>query len=506
MNILSDFFNWISTPQGTDTMIKIFGLIGVFVTLFYTHKRAQSMEKQIAATQEQLLLSKKSQVTDQFNKAIEQLAHEKKEVRIGGLYTLNRLTTEDPNLISNIQEIIISYIQNHYSAIPKLNQRIFQFGLLDDFFQIIPLPDGYRYASDLEKKIIEELHNEELLDNEGIIIKSPSLPIRKTSFDLYKIVKKVDVLGSGVDADDVLIYLLRANYFKLTEPQSDIRVAFEIITKLANNIKTVSHISNSNLHHIFLHGFSFINFNFSNSIFGSADLSFGRFIKCNMSNVIFQGAHLCCSTFEECDLDKADFQFIKTWAGGEKDYHDKAENYLANNRRICLKNSTLKYTNFRFSILINSDFSDTKHRNSQFGHSQIDNSDFSNAKLHDTQFGDTSAYNCKFVRANISGCSFNNTKLCGSDFSNCRSEPLSLKRDKQSPFPTRFQSADLENVIFDNAELYDVDLRETKNLTIDQLIKAKSLKGAKLDIELQQEIKNKHPHFFEDMVKQDVNL
>jgi hypothetical protein len=196
MITISEFFNWISTPQGTDTMIKIFGLIGVFVTLFYTHKRAQSMEKQIAATQEQLTLYKKTQITDQFNKAIEQLAHEKKEVRIGGMYTLNRLTNEEPSLINNVQEIIISYIQNHYSALPKLNQRIFKFGFINDFFQIVPLPDGYLYTSDLEKKIIEELHNEELLDNEGVIVKSPPLPIRKNSFELYKIIKKVDVLGS----------------------------------------------------------------------------------------------------------------------------------------------------------------------------------------------------------------------------------------------------------------------------------------------------------------------
>jgi len=490
MITISEFFNWISTPQGTDTMIKIFGLIGVFVTLFYTHKRAQSMEKQIAATQEQLTLYKKTQITDQFNKAIEQLAHEKKEVRIGGMYTLNRLTNEEPSLINNVQEIIISYIQNHYSALPKLNQRIFKFGFINDFFQIVPLPDGYLYTSDLEKKIIEELHNEELLDNEGVIVKSPPLPIRKNSFELYKIIKKVDVLGSGVDADDVLIYLFKENFFKLTEPQSDIRIAFEILTKLANAINTVSHITNSNLHHIFMHDFSFCNFNYSNSIFHSADLSFTMFLDCDMSNTIFQGAHLCCSTFENCVLYRADFQFIKTWAGGDKDYHDKAENYLLNNRRICFKNSVLKYTNFRFSVLYNSDFSDTEHRNSQFGHSKLENSDFSDSNLNDTQFGNASAYKCIFIGADISGCSFNNTKLCESDFSNCKSKPLSSKRDKGNPFPTTFKGADLRDVIFDNAELYDVDFRESKNLQIDQLLKAKTLKGAKFDTELQNELSN----------------
>jgi|GEM_PF-6927815 len=87
MNEISDFLTW----AGTDTIIKIIGLLGIIVTSWFAYKRAKSMEKQISATQEQLLLSKKSQITEQFNKAIEQLAHEKKEVRIGGLYTLNRL-------------------------------------------------------------------------------------------------------------------------------------------------------------------------------------------------------------------------------------------------------------------------------------------------------------------------------------------------------------------------------------------------------------------------------
>ena len=63
------------------------------------------------------------------------------------------------------------------------------------------------------------------------------------------------------------------------------------------------------------------------------------------------------------------------------------------------------------------------------------------------------------------------------------------------------QGANLQNAYLQDAILLNVDLRNAKNLTLDQLSKAKSLYGAELDPELRKQVEAKYSHLLEEPVE-----
>ncbi len=75
-------------------------------------------------------MGRMQQLTEQFSKAIEQLGHSSTDVRLGGLYTLERLLSEDQLDAGPIVEIIVAYINSHaplgedenYNDIPFLER------------------------------------------------------------------------------------------------------------------------------------------------------------------------------------------------------------------------------------------------------------------------------------------------------------------------------------------------------------------------------------------------
>ena len=457
------------------------------------------MGKQNEATQKQIALSEKNQITNQFNNAIEQLANSSLEVRIGGLITLKRLAQESPDLLKNIVEIIQVYAKTHFKAKSRIGSPIFRpgIGYFSDFkdSNVLSVPKGFKDKVEFKAKVIEVLKSQGFVNSNEVVIKNLFNAEGKLNIDLYEIVKMADVLGIGTDADYVLSEILKSHSYKETIPVTDIRIALDTITELLKGESYSTSMTFLKFNHIVISGYSFANIDFSYSDFHSSDLSFNSFNQCQFSDSIFNGAHLCCTIFENCDLSDTQFQFIKTWAGGGKNYYDKAENYLENNKRISFRNSKLERTYFRFSKLYFSDFSNTYQYNSQFGGTELQTSDFSESILQDVQFGEASAYSCNFRKSKLSGCSFNKTKLIGSDFSNCIFEPIdrNTKKMKSSGFPTIFDDADLKDVIFEDASLFDVDFRESKNLTFEQVIKAKTLKGARFDKKLMERIESEKP-------------
>ena len=71
---------------------------------------------------------------------------------------------------------------------------------------------------------------------------------------------------------------------------------------------------------------------------------------------------------------------------------------------------------------------------------------------------------------------------------------------------TDLQDADLQTAVLDDANLQGADLqdaylRRVSNLTLEQLSGVKSLYGAKLDPELEEQVKEKYPHLLEEPVE-----
>jgi hypothetical protein len=95
-----------------DGWLKIGGIataITAVAALFYTAKTLQS-------TQNQYGLSEQGQVTDRFSKAVEHLGSDKIDVRLGGIYSLERLARDSPKDQPTIIEILSAFVRTQAPA------------------------------------------------------------------------------------------------------------------------------------------------------------------------------------------------------------------------------------------------------------------------------------------------------------------------------------------------------------------------------------------------------
>ncbi|MGW6730216.1 pentapeptide repeat-containing protein [Nocardia sp. NPDC055029] len=74
--------------------------------LWFTGQSLQSTEQQYA-------LSEQAQVTERFTKAVEQLGSDKPDVRLGSIYSLERLGRDSPQDQPVILEILTSFVRTH---------------------------------------------------------------------------------------------------------------------------------------------------------------------------------------------------------------------------------------------------------------------------------------------------------------------------------------------------------------------------------------------------------
>jgi uncharacterized protein YjbI with pentapeptide repeats len=111
----------------------IFAGIAVFINAFYAAKRAEAMEKSALAANESAkaalknaeaalknaVIAEDKQITERFAKAIEQLGSEKIEVRLGAIYTLERIAKDSPKDHWTIMEILTAFVRENAPKKPE---------------------------------------------------------------------------------------------------------------------------------------------------------------------------------------------------------------------------------------------------------------------------------------------------------------------------------------------------------------------------------------------------
>jgi uncharacterized protein YjbI with pentapeptide repeats len=88
------------------TMAQVLGGVALLVGLYLTWRR-------IAATERTVEISQEGQITERFTRAIEQLGHEKIEIRLGGIYALERIARDSEKDHWPIIEVLTTYIRDN---------------------------------------------------------------------------------------------------------------------------------------------------------------------------------------------------------------------------------------------------------------------------------------------------------------------------------------------------------------------------------------------------------
>jgi uncharacterized protein YjbI with pentapeptide repeats len=104
----------------TDTRTAMLtGLAGLAAIggLIFTARNLQINQKTLEATQqsqtETIRLSREAQLTERYTKAIEQLGSEKLDIRLGGLYALERIAVDSERDHASIVEVLSAFVREH---------------------------------------------------------------------------------------------------------------------------------------------------------------------------------------------------------------------------------------------------------------------------------------------------------------------------------------------------------------------------------------------------------
>ncbi|MFI6482259.1 pentapeptide repeat-containing protein [Nonomuraea sp. NPDC050663] len=87
------------------------GLLFTGGGLIYTARTWETGQDTLKATQQQ-------QITDRYTKAVEQLGSAQADVRLGGIYALQRLATDSPRDRDTIREVLASFVRGHDLCTP----------------------------------------------------------------------------------------------------------------------------------------------------------------------------------------------------------------------------------------------------------------------------------------------------------------------------------------------------------------------------------------------------
>jgi hypothetical protein len=104
----------------------IAGAVGIYFTWRGQQHAREAQEEnqrntlvQLENAQEQLDVTRQGQMTERFTRAIEQLGSDKLEIRLGGIYSLERTAHEEQNYHWPIMEVLTSYVRRHASRKPE---------------------------------------------------------------------------------------------------------------------------------------------------------------------------------------------------------------------------------------------------------------------------------------------------------------------------------------------------------------------------------------------------
>src|SRR6516165_2326495 len=92
----------------------IVAVAGFVTNVINTRATTEVSRRAVEAAQRTVELTEQGQVTDRYSKAIEQLGSDKGlDVRIGGIYALERIAHDSPRDYPTIMDVLATFIRDH---------------------------------------------------------------------------------------------------------------------------------------------------------------------------------------------------------------------------------------------------------------------------------------------------------------------------------------------------------------------------------------------------------
>jgi hypothetical protein len=88
------------------TLLQGLGGLAVLAGVFFTYRKAQTGRRQLEVAQQ-------GQVTERFTRAIDQLGNTNLDVRLGGIYALERIANDSPQDRATVAEVLTAFVRGH---------------------------------------------------------------------------------------------------------------------------------------------------------------------------------------------------------------------------------------------------------------------------------------------------------------------------------------------------------------------------------------------------------
>jgi hypothetical protein len=95
------------------TLLQGLGGVVLLVGAYFTYR-------QLTNSRAQLQVAQQGQITERFTRAIDQLGHAQLDVRLGGIYALERIARDSPADRATIGEVLTAFVRSHAPWPPSL--------------------------------------------------------------------------------------------------------------------------------------------------------------------------------------------------------------------------------------------------------------------------------------------------------------------------------------------------------------------------------------------------
>jgi uncharacterized protein YjbI with pentapeptide repeats len=95
------------------TLLQGIGGAVILLGAYFTYRQLQT-------GREELQIAQQGQVTERFTRAIDQLGHPELDVRLGGIYALERIANDSPDDRATIAEVLTAFVRGHAPWPPRL--------------------------------------------------------------------------------------------------------------------------------------------------------------------------------------------------------------------------------------------------------------------------------------------------------------------------------------------------------------------------------------------------
>lgn len=255
------------------TLAQILGGIAIGIGLYYTWRRINIAEKDLKITQENLKVFQEGQITERFTRAVDQLGNERMEIRLGGIYALERIANESEKDHWPIMEILTAYIRKNSNIDNKLEEN-----------------------SIAIESTLMDLQDKEIINNEVIEVRKIPLDIqailtvigRRNKHFIAKELSSLNLSRTHL----VGANLGQSNFYRANLGNSNLEGAFLRLANLNQAVLYKTNLTQARLRHA----------NLVNAILTESNLENADFKGANLQTAYFQGANLKNADFERANL------------------------------------------------------------------------------------------------------------------------------------------------------------------------------------------------------------